>query len=206
MAATSHDFGLENLSPPVWKYMHMFVYLAYGLLVLHIGFGALQSELSVVYPILLGVGIVLVSGLHILAGTKESARDAQDADPAEGWIDVGPADDIPEDRARVVCVQGDERVAVFRYDGKVSAVSNVCEHQMGPLGEGKIVDGCITCPWHGYQYRPADGCSPPPYTEKIATYEVRIEGGRVKLNPRAKPKGTLVEPAVIPSVAEDRDG
>jgi nitrite reductase/ring-hydroxylating ferredoxin subunit len=29
--------------------------------------------------------------------------------------------------------------------------------QNGPLGEGRIVDGCITCPWHGYQYRPDTG-------------------------------------------------
>jgi hypothetical protein len=33
------------------------------------------------------------------------------------------------------------------------------------LGEGKIVDGCITCPWHGYQYRPADGVAGP-FTER----------------------------------------
>ena len=31
--------------------------------------------------------------------------------------------------------------------------------EWGPLGEGKIVDGCITCPWHGFQYRPQDGCT-----------------------------------------------
>mgnify|MGYP003753304843 CR=1 FL=1 len=46
---------------------------------------------------------------------------------------------------------------------------NVCKHQMGPLGEGKIIDGCITCPWHGYQYLPANGQSPPPFTEMVKT-------------------------------------
>jgi nitrite reductase/ring-hydroxylating ferredoxin subunit len=116
---------------------------------------------------------------------------------ADGFVDVGSVDEIPENRAKVVCIAGHERIAVFKYEGKVSAVSNVCAHQGGPLGEGKIVDGCITCPWHGYQYRPGDGCSPPPFTEKIATYEVRVKGRRVLVNPEGKAKGTAVAPGVI---------
>ncbi len=35
---------------------------------------------------------------------------------------------------------------------KFPPISNVCQHQNGPLGEGEIIDGCITCPWHGFQY------------------------------------------------------
>ena len=44
MAATSHDFWLHNLTAPVWKTMHMSVYVAYALLIAHVSFGALQSE------------------------------------------------------------------------------------------------------------------------------------------------------------------
>jgi DMSO/TMAO reductase YedYZ heme-binding membrane subunit len=43
MAATSHDFWLANLSAPVWKSLHMLVYVAYALLVLHVAFGVLQG-------------------------------------------------------------------------------------------------------------------------------------------------------------------
>src|SRR5204862_1578971 len=46
MAATSHDFWLRNLSAPIWKRLHMLVYLAYALLVAHVTLGALQSETS----------------------------------------------------------------------------------------------------------------------------------------------------------------
>ena len=74
---------------------------------------------------------------------------------------------------------GAEKIAVFRYDGKISAVSNVCRHQMGPLGEGKIVDGCITCPWHGYQYSPQDGCAPAPFKEKLHTYPLQLMGNKI---------------------------
>jgi len=94
-------------------------------------------------------------------------------------------------------VENAERVAIFRYDGKLSAVSNVCAHQNGPLGEGRVIDGCVTCPWHGFQYRPEDGCAPAPFTEKIATYRLALEGDTIMLDPRPLAPGTFVEPVRI---------
>jgi nitrite reductase/ring-hydroxylating ferredoxin subunit len=88
-------------------------------------------------------------------------------------------------------------VAIFRYDGKLSAVSNACQHQNGPLGEGRVIDGLVTCPWHGFQYDPADGRSPPPFTERIPTFRVKLSAGRVLLDPNPLPAGTRVEPARI---------
>lgn len=202
MAATSHDFWLANLGHRVWKWMHMGVYAAYVLLVAHIAFGALANERSPVYVVMITAGVAGLAGLHLFAGLRERARDRRGPEPAE-WIDLGPCQDIPESRARVVCVRDRERVAVFRDGDRLHAVTNVCAHQGGPLAEGKIVDGCITCPWHGYQYRPGDGCSPPPYTEKIATYELRVEGGRVLLNPDPNPPGTPASPAEVPKEVSD---
>jgi phenylpropionate dioxygenase-like ring-hydroxylating dioxygenase large terminal subunit len=82
-------------------------------------------------------------------------------------------------------------------------VTNVCAHQRGPLGEGKIIDGCIQCPWHGWEYRPEDGRSPPPFAEKIATYRVRVVNRRILLNPEPLPPGTPVEPARIEERTDD---
>lgn len=197
MAATSHDFWLKNLSPSVWKAIHMAVYPAYALVLGHVALGAMQSEPSPLYPILLIVGAALIAGAHLLAGFRERARDRTRIALADGWIDVCAIGDIPESRARIVCPRGGERIAVFRHGDTVSAVSNVCAHQAGPLGEGRIIDGCITCPWHGYQYLPHNGQSPPPFTEKIPTYEVRIAGDRVLVNPRPLPPGTPVPPALV---------
>jgi nitrite reductase/ring-hydroxylating ferredoxin subunit len=90
-----------------------------------------------------------------------------------------------------------ESIAIFRDGDHVSAIANRCAHQGGPLGEGQIIDGCVTCPWHGYQYRACDGQSPPPYTEKIPTHRVRITKGRVEIDAKALPPGTAVEPARI---------
>lgn len=199
MAATSHDFWLHNLTAPVWKRIHMLVYVAYAFIVAHVCFGALQSETSPWLAGLLGIGFTTVSGLHLAAGIQEHHLDkARLTAQHDGFVDVCAVDKIPEKRAVVVSVSG-ERVAVFRYDDKVSAVSNVCQHQNGPLGEGRVIDGCITCPWHGYQYLPDTGASPPPFTEKVPTFRTRIVGSRVLVHPLPCAPGTRVEPSCLKS-------
>jgi nitrite reductase/ring-hydroxylating ferredoxin subunit len=148
---------------------------------------------------------VIVIGLHIAAGAREAALD-RERQVSEEWVDVCAVDAIPENRAKIGLVAG-ERVAVFRYQGMISAVSNVCRHQNGPLGEGKIIDGCITCPWHGYQYRPDTGSSPPPFTDTIPTFRVRVVAGRALVHAQPLLPGTFVEPAVIPTpVQQEADG
>ena len=196
MAATSHDFWLANLTAPVWKALHMSVYLAYSLLVMHVALGVLQTETNPLYVGLLAVGLILVVGLHGLAAQRELPADEPADGGSDGYVDVCAVEDIPECRAHVATIAGD-RVAVFKYDGKVSALANACQHQNGPLGEGRIIDGCVTCPWHGYQYEPANGSSPAPFTEKVPTFKVRIENGRVLVEATPQAAGTPVEPAVI---------
>ena len=197
MAATSHDFWLANLTAPVWKSLHMMVYAAYAALLLHVALGWLQSETSPILVSLIAGGMVMVLSLHVIAAQRESKLDAENLTAgAEGFAPVCAVTDIPEKRARIFVLAG-ERVAVFKYDGKISAVSNVCQHQNGPLGEGKIIDGCITCPWHGYQYLPDTGASPPPFTEKIPTFNVKVEGGKVYVHSRPNPPGMRVEPARV---------
>lgn len=197
MAATSHDFWLATFTAPVWKAMHMMVYVAYALLVAHVAFGIGQTGSGSWFAAATGVGALVVFALHIAAAARERRRDAETATGQDGWIEAGPVESFPEKRARIVCATG-ERIAVFRNDGKFSAVSNVCQHQNGPLGEGRIIDGCITCPWHGYQYLPETGASPPPFTEAVPTFRVRVTGGRVFVDPKPLPPGTHVEPASIP--------
>jgi len=202
MAATSHDFWLRNLSAPTWKRLHMLVYVAYGLLVAHVTLGALQSETSPVLASALIFGVATVLSLHLAAAFREKRIDqARHQAVDEGFVEVCKVERIPEKCATIVTLSG-ERVAVFRYDGKVSAISNVCQHQNGPLGEGRIIDGCVTCPWHGYQYRPESGAAPPPFKEKIPTFQVKVVEGSVFVHPRPNPPGTYIQPAEIESSAE----
>ena len=197
MASTSHDFFLKNLSPKVWKGLHMMVYVAYALILLHVFLGAFQQETSLPTITIMLMGFILVSGLHITAAFKESKNDEETGEmDKEGWLKVCEINEIRENRAKIFTVDK-ERVAIFKYQGKLSAIHNVCKHQGGPLGEGKIVDGCVTCPWHGYQYLPQNGQSPPPFTEKVATYELKTQNGWVFIHPEALPEGTEVKPTKI---------
>src|SRR6266536_2422630 len=65
MAATSHDFWLRNLSAPMWKRLHMLVYVAYTLLVAHVTLGALQSETSPALASALIVRVATVFSVHL---------------------------------------------------------------------------------------------------------------------------------------------
>ena len=195
MAATSHDFWLANLGPRFWKSLHMLVYFAYGLVVLHVALGPLQSERHPVLSALLVLGVVLVSGLHILSAIVELKRARIDEMNEDGWIDAGPVDDLADGAGCTVRAPSGVGIALFRDGANIHALTSTCAHQGGPLGEGRIIDGCVTCPWHGHQYRPHDGTSPPPYTEKIPTHAVRITNGRVLIDPTPNAPGTPTEPA-----------
>lgn len=197
MAATSHDFWLANLSPKIWKSLHMMVYVAYALIIMHVMLGVVQVESSPILVGTLAIGLFLIIGLHLAAALKVKKEEVHPNDTAvEGFVPICEVNEIPENRAKVVLID-QENIAIFKYDGKLSAINNVCKHQNGPLGEGKIVDGCVTCPWHGYQYLPENGQSPPPFTEKVTTYDVKLVGATVYVNPKPYPEGTRREPVAF---------
>ena len=203
LAATSHDFWLKFLTPPIWKAIHISVYVAYAAIVCHVALGSLQSKQSPLLAVVVGLSVVAVCGLHLVAGRIERQKDraaAEDAPESTGeapWVVAGIVEEVADGRGIVVVLEDGERVAVFRYGDKLSALANACAHQNGPLGEGRIMDGCVTCPWHGFQYRPEDGCSPPPFTEKVATYRLKLDGRRILLDPRPNAPGTHVEPVRV---------
>lgn len=198
LAATSHDFWLSFLTPPVWKAIHMTIYPAYALVAAHIAFGYMQDVEHPAFMIItIGVMAAVVL-LHVIASSREAAKDADEiAADVAGWVAVGKPEEIPNNRAKIITLKDGERVAVFRYDGKVSAVTNVCAHQNGPLGEGEIKAGCVTCPWHGHQFDPATGRAPAPFEDKIATYRVMLKGGVVFVHQRAQAPGTPADPIIL---------
>lgn len=190
MAATSHDFWQAALGPVVWKWLHMGVYLGYALVVGHVVLGALQRESSPLAVTLVGGSVALVGGLHLAAGIGGWIRDRRPdglvSHAGRQWVACGPVSRFEEGRPVAVSTPDGEVVAVLRHDGALHALHGVCAHQGGPLAEGRVIDGCLTCPWHGWQYQPADGCSPPPFTEQIANYELAFgPDGTVLLDPSA---------------------
>jgi nitrite reductase/ring-hydroxylating ferredoxin subunit len=202
MAATSHDFWLWFLTARLWKALHMGVYLAYASVILHVALGSVAAGGNGVLTVTVAASLTLLITLHLGAGLRERAKDrASDARmPQGGWVLIGDLREVTEGRALIGAGAGGERIAVFLFRGKLSALSNVCSHQGGPVGEGKVVQGLVTCPWHGYQYRLEDGCSPPPFTERIRKYRLRLDGSAIWVDPVALPLGTAVPPLEIPQI------
>ena len=66
-------------------------------------------------------------------------------------IKVAVRSEVPSDTGKHVEVEGKE-IALFNASGKICAIQHVCPHQGGPLAEGGVDEGVVTCPWHGWQF------------------------------------------------------
>lgn len=198
LAATSHDFWMKFLSPPVWKRIHYLIYPAYLSVVAHVSLGILQDQQNHAFTVIFIGGAAAVGVLHLMAALKERRADRALAAEAAEWVPVCDVSEMKDGFAKIKLLANGERVAVYLNDGKLSAISNACAHQNGPLGEGRIIDCLVTCPWHGFQYDVTSGRSPAPFTEKIPTYNLKTEGTRVLVDARANRPGTYVEPVPVP--------
>lgn len=73
-------------------------------------------------------------------------------------------------------------VLLYRTAGTVYALDSTCSHMGGPLEEGTISDGCITCPWHGSTFRFGDGSIVRgPASAPEPCYQTRIQDGRIEV-------------------------
>jgi len=194
LAATSHDFWLTFLSAPVWKSLHLLIYPAYIFVVAHVALGYYQDARDPAFAVIFFSGALAVAGLHAAAWLKERHLKLTTG----RWIKACRPHDIADKRAVIVAITKQHRVAIFRNGDSYSAVSNTCAHQGGPLGEGKIVYGMVTCPWHGFSYKPCNGRAPAPFTEKIPTYNIKLEGGFLHIDSEANQPGTEVDPVIYP--------
>ena len=76
---------------------------------------------------------------------------------------------------------GDEEIALTRVGDDFFATQNACVHLAGPLGEGRVDDHVVTCPWHGWQYDVRTGLNEFDHAIALRTYEVRVENGEVQV-------------------------
>ncbi len=193
LAVTSHDFWLNFLQPQVWKALHMSVYarLCRDRHSCRLWRNATRRPLAGS-----GAGRCILrrhcGGLHLMAAYRTRRRNrCQRQFVADGnWVQAAKISrPSPKDAAWWCTCPTVTTLPSFVTVAKLSAISNACAHQNGPLGEGCIIDGLVTCPWHGYQYRPDDGCAPAPFTEKLHTYNLAIDGDDMLLDPKRQSTG-----------------
>jgi len=95
------------------------------------------------------------------------------------YFRVASVTEIPPGDKKIVEVDG-VLVVLVNLDGQLYAVEDVCTHDGGPLGEGKL-DGCeLICPRHGARFDVRTGAATRmPAIEPAPTYEVRVQDGDV---------------------------
>lgn len=96
------------------------------------------------------------------------------------WAAIGRVADVPLWEGRRVTVAG-RRVAIFRTDDGLHAVSADCPHAGGPLQDGLVADGCVTCPLHGWRFDLRDGERIGAEGDGLAVYEVVERDGALLL-------------------------
>jgi NAD(P)H-dependent nitrite reductase small subunit len=97
----------------------------------------------------------------------------------DGWQRVAALADLADDAAFPAKL-GNRPIALYRLDGKIYALDDVCTHALALLSQGFIEGGAVECPLHGARFDIATGrCLAPPATVDLRTYEVRVEGSEV---------------------------
>jgi multimeric flavodoxin WrbA/nitrite reductase/ring-hydroxylating ferredoxin subunit len=98
------------------------------------------------------------------------------------WIDLGAADALRSSALQQV-MAGRTPIALSCVDGRFAAVSGVCNHVGGPLGEGRLDGEYIVCPWHNWKFHRVTGEGEPGFEEdRVPGYTLREEGGRLLLD------------------------
>ena len=95
-------------------------------------------------------------------------------------ITVAKAADIPDGGSVVVNVLKKD-IAVFNVKGQFFAVDDFCPHMGASLSGGFVEDGCVTCPWHYWRFRLADGAWADNPKVRIGAYPVHVDGDSVQL-------------------------
>jgi 3-phenylpropionate/trans-cinnamate dioxygenase ferredoxin component len=101
----------------------------------------------------------------------------------DGWQYVAALADLSEGTAYPAKL-GDTPIALYRLDGRLHAIDDVCTHEFALLSQGFVEGGMIECPLHQACFDIATGrCLSPPAMVDLRVYAVRIDGNDVYVRP-----------------------
>ena len=95
-------------------------------------------------------------------------------------ITVAKMEDVAEGEAVVVTIRQKD-IVIFRTNGKLFAIDDVCPHMGASLSGGFVEDGCVTCPWHFWRFRLSDGAWADNPKVKTGSYPVHVVGDEIQL-------------------------
>jgi len=111
--------------------------------------------------------------------SKPNAKNGNGAatNPSMRWIRVAATRDVKGP----LCVEVEgKKLALFKVLEKYYAIDNTCPHAGGPLCEGEMENGVITCPWHGSQFKVVTGeVIHGPASTPVAVYPTEVRGDEV---------------------------
>ena len=98
------------------------------------------------------------------------------------WKLICKLEDIPQLGSRVVKPSTGGDIAIFRTaDDEVFAIHDKCPHKGGPLSQGLVHGGTVTCPLHGFKIGLKDGEAVAPDKGCTRRFAVKLDGGAVWL-------------------------
>lgn len=105
-----------------------------------------------------------------------------DSSPNGEWFDLGESETLRSTPLRQITI-GRTRIALSYHNGQFGAVSGVCNHVGGPLGDGRLEGDYITCPWHNWKFHCVSGEGEPGYEDdRVPRYQLREENGHLFVN------------------------
>ncbi len=95
------------------------------------------------------------------------------------WKKLCPLEEIPRLGSRVVASEHGD-IAIFRLaNDEVFAVHDKCPHKGGPLSQGIVSGGTVTCPLHGWKIGFEDGEAVAPDVGCVQSFSVKRVGDDV---------------------------
>jgi nitrite reductase (NADH) small subunit len=95
---------------------------------------------------------------------------------------IGRTEDLSEGER--ICVTIEETpLAVFRVEGELYAVDNLCPHMNGDLSEGELNGHILVCPLHAWEFDIRNGkCLAPAWhrnAKDLTRYPVTVTGEEI---------------------------
>jgi 3-phenylpropionate/trans-cinnamate dioxygenase ferredoxin component len=96
-----------------------------------------------------------------------------------GWRRIASMSQLREEEAFPAKL-GDVPIALYRLDGQIYALDDICTHEYALLSHGFIEGRAIECPLHQAKFDiPTGKCVAPPATLDLNRYAVRVEDGDI---------------------------